>query len=298
MKILITGGDGFIGRHVTAALEQAGHTALVLGRRDSGPLRPAGGFVLADIRDYESVAEAISKVDRVIHLAALVGTERSIRMPEAFVETNVQGSINVFDACRFFNKPCVYAGVGNSDDPNLYAISKAAAARLALMYNKEHGTRIIVTRIFNTYGEDQRIGINGRLIPNALAAALKNRPIQVFGSGVQSDDFVHVRDVAKLLIAAMMSDTLDPLKVSDIGTGVPSSVIEVVEMIRKQAVSHSEIVYVGHGRAGEGKRRTAADPANFIVPDHPFIPLAEGISALIAADRRAAPPASRIRDVA
>jgi len=297
MKVLVTGGHGFIGGHVVAALAQAGHTPLILGRRDAGPLRPAGGFVLADIRDYESVAEAISKVDRVIHLAALVGTERSIRMPEAFVETNVLGSINVFDACRFFAKPCVYASVGNSDDPNLYAITKAAAARLALMYNKEHGTRIIVARIFNAYGEDQRVGVNGRLIPNALAAALRDRPIQVFGSGDQADDFIHVRDVAHLLVKAMESDAIDPLKTWDIGTGIASSVVEVVETIRMLAGSSSEIVYVGRDRAGEGERRSAADPACFVVPDYAFTPLGDGIRALIAADTRSSIP-SRKRIVA
>lgn len=281
MKILVTGGHGFIGGHVVAALTKAGHTPLVLGRRDVGPLRPAGGFVLADIRDYESVAESISKIDRVIHLAALVGTERSIRMPEAFIETNVLGSINVFDACRFFGKPCVYASVGNSDDPNLYAISKSAAARLALMYNKEHGTRIIVTRIFNAYGAGQFVGVNGRLVPSVLSAALRDRPIHVFGSGQKFDDFVDVRDVAQLLVTAVESDDIDPLKSWDIGTGIRSSVAEVVETIRRLTGSSSEVVYVGHDRPGEGERRAAADPKSFVVPDYAFTPLEDGIRALI-----------------
>jgi UDP-glucose 4-epimerase len=283
MKILVTGGHGFIGGHVVAALAAAGHTALILGRRDVGPLRPSGGFVLADIRDYEAVAEAISKVDRVIHLAALVGTERSIRMPEAFVETNILGSINVFDACRFFGKPCVYASVGNSDDPNLYAITKAAAARLALMYNKEHGTRIIVTRVFNAYGEGQCVGVNGRLVPSVLSAALWNRPINVFGSGFKYDDFIHVRDVAHLLVKAIESNVIDPLKTWDIGTGIPSSVTEVVETICRLAGSSSEIVYVGYDRPGEGERRTTADPQRFLIPDYAFTQLEDGIRALIAA---------------
>jgi len=223
----------------------------------------------------------------VIHLAALVGTERSIRMPEAFIETNVLGSINVFDACRFFAKPCVYASVGNSDDPNLYAISKAAAARLALMYNKEHGTRIIVTRLFNTYGEGQCIDVNARLIPSALAAALRDRPIHVFGSGHKIDDFVYVRDVARLLVNAVESDTIDPLKSWDIGTGVRSSVGEVIETICRLTGSRSEIVYVGHDRPGEGARRAAADPDCFIAPDYAFTPLEDGIRALIPAGERA-----------
>jgi UDP-glucose 4-epimerase len=298
MKVLVTGGQGFIGGHVVSALAKAGHTPLVLGRRDFGPLGPSGGFVLADIRDYESVSEAISKVDRVIHLAALVGTERSIRMPEAFIETNVLGAINVFDACRFFGKPCVYASVGNGDDPNLYAISKSTAARLAQMYNKEHGTRIIVARVFNAYGEGQRLGAEGRLIPTALDAALRNRPINVFGTGQKSDDFVYVGDVARLLVKAIENDALDPLKAWDIGTGVRSSVAEVVDMIRSLTGSSSEIAYVGHDRAGEGKRQAAADPACFIDPDYAFTPLEDGIRAVIAAGTQASGSNSYNRAVA
>lgn len=292
MKILVTGGQGFIGGHVVTALAQAGHTPLILGRRDAGQLRPAGDFVLADIRDYEAVAEAISKVDRVIHLAALVGTERSIRMPEAFVETNVLGSINVFDACRFFGKPCVYASVGNSDDPNLYAISKSAAARLALMYNKEHGTRIIVTHIFNAYGEGQGVGAAGRLIPNAISAALRDRPITVYGSSPRFDDFIYIRDVAQLLLKAVESDDIDPLRSWDIGTGIRSSVTEVVETILRCTGSCSEIVHAGYDRAGDGERRAAADPACLVVPGYAFTPLEDGIRASIAAGARRRVPAA------
>jgi UDP-glucose 4-epimerase len=283
LKILVTGGNGFIGTHVVAALAQAGHTPFVLGRRDVGPLRPGAGFVLADIRDYESVAESISKVDRVIHLAALVGTERSIRMPEAFVETNVLGSINVFDACRFFAKPCVYASVGNSDDPNLYAISKSAAERLALMYNKEHGTRIVVARIFNAYGEGQRVGINDRLVPSALSAARQGRPIRIFGNGQQVDDFIYVRDVARIIAATVEGDDVDPLKTWHVGTGTCSPVIDVVQTILKLTGSRSEIVFVGQDRAGEGERGVGADPERFVVRDYAFTPLEDGIRSLIAA---------------
>jgi len=98
LKILVTGGNGFIGTHVVEALASAGHPSVVLGRRDVGEMPNGAVFALADIRDYESVAESVSKVDGVIHLAAMVGSERSIRMPEVFVETNVLGAINVFDA--------------------------------------------------------------------------------------------------------------------------------------------------------------------------------------------------------
>lgn len=283
MKVLVTGGNGFIGRHVAAALARHGHAGFVLGRRDLGPLRAGGGFVLADIRDYEAVAEAISKVDWVIHLAALVGTERSIRMPEAFVETNVLGAVNVFDACRFFAKPCLFASVGNGQDPNLYAITKSAAERLALMYNKEHGTRIVIARIFNAYGEGQRVGINDRLVPSALSAALHHRPIRIFGDGQQVDDFIYVRDVADIVVRMIGRDDIDPLQAWHVGTGLSLKVVDVVEAIVGLTRSRSEIVFVGQDRPGEGERRIGADPARLPIPDYAFTPLEDGLRSMIAA---------------
>jgi len=263
MKILVTGGNGFIGAHVVEALGKAGHASVVLGRRDVGEIPPGAVFALADIRDYESVAESVSKVDGVIHLAAMVGSERSIRMPEAFVETNVLGAINVFDACRFFKKPCLYASVGNVADPNLYAISKATAERLALMYNKEHGTRIIVARIFNTYGEGQRSGVVDRLVPSAVHSALQGKPIRVFGDGKQMDDFIYVKDVARIIAATVGNDTL--------------------ELVLSLTGSKSEIVFVRQDRPGDGTARVlGADPDKFIVPGFAFTPLESGLKSLIA----------------
>lgn len=283
MKILVTGGNGFIGAHVVEALGKAGHASVVLGRRDVGEMPPGAVFALADIRDYESVAESVSKVDGVIHLAAMVGSERSIRMPEAFVETNVLGAINVFDACRFFKKPCLYASVGNVADPNLYAISKATAERLALMYNKEHGTRIIVARIFNTYGEGQRSGVVDRLVPSAVHSALQGKPIRVFGDGKQMDDFIYVKDVARIIAATVGNDTLDPLNVWHIGTGKTARVIDVVELVLSLTGSKSEIVFVRQDRPGDGTARVlGADPDKFIVPGFAFTPLESGLKSLIA----------------
>lgn len=282
MKILVTGGNGFIGTHVIESLGRAGHFSVVLGRRDVGEIPGGSVFALADIRDYESVAESVSKVDGVIHLAAMVGTERSIRMPEAFVETNVLGAINVFDACRFFRKPCVYASVGNVMDPNLYAISKFSAERLALMYNKEHGTRIIVARIFNAYGEGQRVGVNDRLVPSAVSAALQGKPIRVFGDGCQVDDFIYVKDVARLIVSTVGNDQLDPLKVWHVGTGKGSRVIDVVQIILRLTESKSEIVWVGQERPGDGGRAIKADPTMFPIPDYQFTSLDIGIKAVIA----------------
>lgn len=281
MKVLVTGGTGFIGSHVVEALKEAGHSLTILGRRVVEPTEPDALFALANIMDYEAVAEAVSKSDAVIHLAGLVGTEQSLRTPEAFVETNVIGSINVFDACRFFDKPCVYASVGNTDEQNIYAISKYTAERLALMYNKEHKTRVLVVRLFNTYGERQHARPVRKLVPSAVTAALRDKPITIFGDGQQRNDFIYVKDVARILVQALENEELDPNTIWHLGTGVSTSVLDIVKLIIQTAGSSSEIILSGSARPGESLSTLVADRGRFIVPDYPFTPLEVGLQSTI-----------------
>lgn len=295
MNVLVTGGTGFLGWHVVKALGDAGHTRVVLGRR---PFRtPTAGVknALADVRDYEAVAEAVSKSDGVIHLSGLSGTELSLRYPGAFVKTNVLGSINVFDACRFFGKPCVYASVGNAEHDSVYAISKYTAERLALMYAKEHGTRIVPVRIFNVYGDREKFRLGGKLVPTAVAAALDDRPITLFGDGRQTDDFVYVKDVAGALARAVADPDLEPGRVWHLGTGKATAVREVAEAIVRLTGSSSRIELVGRKRAGEDVTSAVADPGRALVPDYPFTPLEDGLRATVedALSRRPALGASR-----
>jgi nucleoside-diphosphate-sugar epimerase len=278
----VTGGTGFIGSHTIECLAEAGHKAVVLGRRP--PALPARDchFAFADIRDYEAVSEAVSKVDAVIHLAGLVGIEESIVKPEQFIEANVLGAINVFDACRFFDKTCVFPSVGNvKEDNNLYAISKFTAERLALMYNKEHGTRIFPIQLFNVYGERQRVGTVQRLVPSALLAALKDRPITVFEDGRQCDDFVYVRDVARILTSVLTVGRFEPGKVYHLGTGRGLPVLDVVRRIIHMTGSKSKVIVTGQHRTGEGARPQSADPALLPVPAFEFTPLEAGLARTI-----------------
>jgi UDP-glucose 4-epimerase len=277
MNVLVTGATGFIGSHVVEALREAGHSQVIMGRREMEKVPKGALFALADIVDYEAIAEAVSKADAVIHLAGLLGTTESIQMPEAFVQTNVFGSINVFDACRFFAKPCIYGGIGNIDDNNMYAISKYTAERLALMYNKEHRTRILPVRIFNVYGERQKTGPVRKLVPSAIVAAIEDQPITVYGDGQQQNDFIYVKDVARILVKALETEQFDPLAVWQLGTGLGTPILDVVKSIVRLSDSKSEIKLTGQARPGENTRVLVADRAGFIIPDYPFTPLDAGL---------------------
>ena len=282
MKILVTGGTGFIGSHVVDALLAAGHSPIVLTRHDETSDHDLGPvYVLGDVTDYQVVSEAVARSEGVIHLAGSLGTVESLSQPGQFAETNILGSLNVFDACRFYKKRCVYGGVGNPQDQNAYAITKHTAERFALMYNKEHRTRIMPVRIFNVYGEGQKSEPK-KLIPTAIKAALAGEPITVFGDGSQRNDFVYVKDVAANLIEALLGDSHEPGKVYELGTGVATPVKEAVDLIVEIAHSESQVSVKHTRRPGEDAAVLVALRENWIDPDYSFTSLKTGLSRTIA----------------
>ena len=152
MKVLVTGGNGFIGGYVCERLAALGHQPLVFDRvlradRESG-VDIGRGFDLGDVRNESSVFESVYHADGVIHLAGVLGTQETIANPRPAIETNVLGSLNVFKACELHKKKCVYIAVGNHWMNNPYSISKTTAERFALMLNKERGTQIAVGAAF------------------------------------------------------------------------------------------------------------------------------------------------------
>lgn len=144
MKVLVTGGAGFIGTHVGHALERRGHQPIVFDRA----ARPQSFFesFFGDIRDATHVTEAVAHADAVIHLAGVLGTQETIANPYPATETNVLGGLNVFQAVAQYKLPCVYIAVGNHWMQNTYSISKTTVERFAHMFNEERGTNIKVVR--------------------------------------------------------------------------------------------------------------------------------------------------------
>jgi UDP-glucose 4-epimerase len=283
MKILVTGGTGFIGSHVVEALQAAGHEPMVLSRTEPAWSRTGPIAVLGDVTDYQVVSEAVARSEGVIHLAGVLGTVESLAQPGRAVEVNILGSLNVFDACRVYKKRCVYAGVGNPDDNNPYAISKHTAERFALMYNKEHRTRIAAVRIFNVYGERQKAEPVKKLIPTAIRAALAGEPIIIHGGGTQRNDFVYVGDVAANLVQALFNERLDPLKTYDLGSGVATAIADVVRLIVDLTKSQSQVVVHPERRPGENTKLLVANKENWLDPAYRFTSLAAGMERTIVA---------------
>lgn len=150
MNVLVTGGAGFIGRYVCENLLSRGHNVMVydlLAPQVSGAI-----YCHGSMEDESKLTSCIGQADAVMHLAGLLGTTETLDDPLSPARINILGSLRVFEACRRFVKPACYICVGNHFMLNTYAISKTCAERFALMYNKEHGTRIAVVRGLNAYG--------------------------------------------------------------------------------------------------------------------------------------------------
>lgn len=281
MRVLVTGGNGFIGGHVIDRLIQRGDEPVVFDRF-GWPHRNDVQFIMGDIRHREVIRKAVQQVDGVINLAGILGTSETIEMPELTVESNILGALNVFDCCRDFNVRGVHITVGNYWMNNPYSITKSAAERLALMYNAEMGTKIAVVRGLNAYGPRQKPKPVRKIMPNLAIPALLNDEILLYGDGEQLMDMIYVEDLAEVLIRALQHDhkTYDSIFSAGMGRAHTPSINQLANLVVKAAKSSCRITHVPM-RAGEPDRsEVVGDPATLAPLDlsvDKLMPLNDGI---------------------
>jgi UDP-glucose 4-epimerase len=242
MRVLVTGGMGFIGRYVVDRLLKDRDQVTVLDSRREREALPEGVTIaLGDTRDPVAVFEAVGRTEGVIHLAGVLGTQETIQEPQPAVETNIVGGLNIFRACRHAKVPCAYITVGNYWMNNSYSITKTTAERFAWMFNQEHDTKIAVVRALNAYGPRQKASPVRKIMPNFILPVLQDEPITVYGDGAQIMDMIHVRDVADVMVRALKGDhgqykfspeqNGDNYQKFEAGTGRPTTVQEIAEMV-------------------------------------------------------------------
>ncbi len=259
MKVLVTGGQGFIGSHVVDVLLGRGHGVTIFDRR-LVRMPPAASFYLGDVRDAEALADAISLHEGVIHLAGVLGTSEMVTTPRESVEVNINGAINLYEGVRRYGCRAVQITVGNYTWNNSYAITKFTAERFALMYNKEFGTKIAIVRGLNAYGERQKQAPVKKVVPNFILSALRDEPLVIFGDGEQLLDMIYVRDVAEILVRALEIDNGQYAQVMEAGSGDLVTANTLAESIVRISGSRSAITHVPM-RAGEPDRSvTKGDP--------------------------------------
>ena len=241
MRILVTGGDGFIGRRVAERVRVHGHEPVLFDRTKGSSNETV---ILGDVRDADSVDEAVYHADGVIHLAGILGTQETVQNPYPSASTNIIGALNVFESVARHKTRCVDITVGNYWMLNPYSITKWCTEKFALMYNAERGTQIAVVRGMNAYGPGQKVGPVRKVIPTFVCQALANEDITVYGDGTQKMDMIYVDDLAEILVLALLRDHGVYDDVIDAGTGVALSVNEIAETIISACGSSSKLKHL------------------------------------------------------
>lgn len=275
MKVLIT-GYGFIGRHVVEELEKRGIQPVIFDRHlPKDEIKRE--FILGDVRDRNAVSEAVSLVDGVINLAGILGTAENVDNPFPAVETNIFGGLNFFEACRQHNKRGVQITVGNWFMNNTYSITKRTLEKFVMMYNKEHGTKIALVRGLSVYGEGQKHKPIRKIAPNFICRALRKEPLVIYGTGETIQDQVYVKDVAYILVEALLNPNVKFNKVYEAGTGRRTTVNEIAELVNKLTNNPSGVQHI-EMRAGEDEQSIVlADTSTLSdLGDFKFITLEDG----------------------
>lgn len=241
MKVIgVTGGSGFIGGHIIETLSDNGYETVAFDRTNKGQTF-ADEYMLGDVTSQRDVTELAAHVDGIIHMAAVLGTQETVGNPGPAAETNILGGVNVLNACRQYDIPLVYAGVGNYWMRNTYSTTKHAVERLLEQYRDEFKLPFATVRPMNAYGPRQRTappfgaGKVRKIFPAFVCRALTDKPIEVYGTGEQISDMVFVKDVANVFVKtfeALSSGTVLSQAV-EVGPIESLKVREVAEFIAK-----------------------------------------------------------------
>ena len=246
MKVLVTGGNGFLGRAVCAELANRGHEQVIFDHhRDASCPR----MFLGDIRDPTAVTEAVAHVDAVIHLAGVLGTQETIANPRPAAATNILGGLSVLEACTQYKVPLVNIAVGNWFEQSTYSITKTTVERFTQMYAQYRDLQVCSVRAYNAYGPGQSVaqpyGTSRvrKIIPSFVSRALHGETIQVYGDGQQVMDMIYAEDVARCLVAAL--DGMDAMHLAggtfQAGTGRRTTVAEIAKAVQAEVEQQTGI---------------------------------------------------------
>jgi UDP-glucose 4-epimerase len=254
LRVLVTGGAGFIGSHLVDRLIDAGHEVVILDNFSTGSIRNLSNslhrstfqLVRADIRRIpRSIEKRLGKVERVVHLAALTSVPQSVKNPASTIQVNVLGTSNVLQAAKalkaervvFASSAAVYGAPGVipiSETASLspispYGASKAASELYLRSFEASYGIEGVSLRFFNVYGPRQTSGQYAGVISVFSKQALNHRPLRIFGDGLQTRDFIYVSDVVDAILAALEKGFKS--RVFNIGSGRETTILELANTI-------------------------------------------------------------------
>ena len=274
MRYLVTGGAGFIGSHLVEKLVLRGDQVIIVDNKSTGSisnLKAVRGkieFVEGDILDKSLITRLVSKSDYVVHLAAALGVLNIVNKPLQSLKTNIQGTENILELTDKFKKPVLIASTsevyGKNDKVPLseeddriighplksrwsYSEAKAVDESLAYFYYLENNLPVRIVRFFNTVGPRQ-VGQYGMVVPRFVTAAIRNEPIQVYGSGDQIRCFCHVSDAIRALLLVIDSDEALG-QVFNVGNNHQISIMSLAKKVIEIIGSKSEISKLPYSEA-------------------------------------------------
>ena len=301
MKALVTGGAGFIGSNIVKLLLNNGVEVKVFDNLSSGYkiniqkyIRQNDvEFIHGDIRDFDAINKAMNGVDKVFHLAASVGRQRSLDNPQLDASTNLIGTVNVLEAMRKNDVPkIVYSSSAamfgelltptidenhpqNADSP--YGVSKLAAEKMVLAYAGIYKEITgVCLRYFNIYGVNQRFDLYGNVIPIFAKRIYSDEPITIYGDGTQTRDFVNVKDVARANYIAAVSDI--KTDVFNLGSGSSITINDLAQKMIDISGKKTKIIYATERPADVKHCKANADKAKSVLNFSAEIDLDNGLT--------------------
>lgn len=229
MRVVVTGGGGFIGRAVLREAQERGYDAWSFDRSD-------GWDIMGDLGGLKGA-------DTVIHLAGLLGTHELFDTVQAAIDVNITGAYRIMDWC--LRNEANYVGITMPDAfPSIYTATKIASQRLATALHHSRGLRVSHVRAFNAFGPGQKHGPGHpqKIVPTFASLAWRQIPIPIWGDGTQTVDLVHVDDVARVLVQAIKC--IDNQTI-DAGTGTALTVNQVADYVLKVTKSTGGVEHLG-----------------------------------------------------
>lgn len=299
MKIIITGGAGFIGFNVANLLKK-NHDVTVFDSKQ--PISKDVRFVKGNINDFESLRKSLKNHDMLIHLAASLGVINTEENPVTTLDTNIIGTKNVLEACRLNNiKKIIFSSssetygeprktpIEESDSPipiTMYGISKLAAEEYIKAYSKTFGLRFTIFRLFNVYGDQQA---TDWVVPEFVARTIQNKDIIIHGDGTQIRAFSHVTDVARAFSLALRKGDGEIINIGN--NKEPISIKDLAQKIIHLANSKSSIKFIPFKESKRNRneimvRIPSIKKAKKILGYQPIVTLDDGLERVIKTKRK------------
>lgn len=250
MRILVTGGAGFIGSHVTNLLVEKGHEVTVIDNLSNGnreAVNPKANFIEIDLLDQNALEKILPRHNGVIHMASFIEVSESVKKPVEFAENNILGTVKLLEAMKktgvkkiiFSSSACVYGKPEKNPitetDPlgpqeNPYGLTKVSMEQFCKLYNTLFNFDVTILRYFNPYGPGELHSPETHAIPNFIKAVLTKQPVPLFWKGEQIRDFIYIDDLATAHILPL---NLSGLHIYNVGTQSDIKVIDIVNKIFK-----------------------------------------------------------------